>query len=101
MSKIIIVKQKNKIECDSCDYIIQNEKPFDPADVGEFVNMKCPKCQANLLTPKDFIDYLEFLRLVKRANKWLGWLSVFFGKQIIETESKHVKIHDGIYINKK
>ncbi|WBV60222.1 hypothetical protein PFY12_14435 [Chryseobacterium camelliae] len=101
MAKIIEVYQKNKIECDQCFFVVKNEIPSQLANIDEFVNKACPKCDANLCTPKDYTDYLKFIKLVNRTNKYLGWLGYFFGSQTINMgESVKVKIHDGINIIK-
>lgn len=99
MRKIIEIRQENKIECDNCTFVIENENPSQLANIEEYVNMPCPKYKSNLCTPKDYLDYVSFVKLVYRANKWLGWLSIFFGSQTVTTQSNKVKIHNGIQLN--
>ncbi len=97
--KLIEVYQENLIECDNhlCNYVVKNETGNINIDSEEYIDMPCPNCGENLLTYQDYKDYKKFVNLIKWTNKWLGWLSVFFGT---ETVGKRVDInvHDGIHI---
>lgn len=97
--KPIEVKMANLIECDSCDYKIENPSGDPNIDTAEYINVPCPKCGANLLTQEDYDLHNEIMKEINKVNKrW--WLSIFSCKSK-NVSTFDVKIHDGIKINKK
>jgi hypothetical protein len=96
---LIVIFQEYSIVCDNknCDYKVKNITGDPYIDKSEFVNMPCPICCENLLTEQDYNQTQVFLRNIRWANKWLGWLSIFFGTQTVGKQID-VHIHKGINI---
>jgi len=63
-------------------------------DVIEYVNKSCPKCGENLLTEKDYLDGIRFLKIVKWINKWFSWITIF--KPNTKYHKADVHIHNGL-----
>lgn len=103
MRKLIDIKQDNLIECDNqkCDYVIVNQTKNPNEDIKKYIDKPCPKCNENLLTEKDYLDYKKFLRIINWTNKYFSWLAFFIPKKY-ETETKSkVTFHNGINIQKE
>ena len=99
MRKAIEVRQQNLIECDNCDYIIPNSENSIDVDIKKYLNMPCPKCGANLLTEKDYLDSLKFLKTIKWINKWFSWITIFSSKK--KGKTYRAKIHNGLTVVEK
>jgi len=100
MRKLIeIEKGKDFIVCDnsSCDYRLKNEDT--PESLISFINKPCPKCGENLLTEKDYEDYINFLKVTNWINKWFSWIMIFIPRKKHKVYSLHV--HEGLKIEKK
>lgn len=104
MRKLIKVEQRALIECDNpqCDFVIPNEEGFTPRTLKMFINQPCPKCEENLLTEKDYKDYIKVHNFINWINKWFSWLTIFQGKVKEEDYTSYsIKIHDGVHIKKE
>jgi hypothetical protein len=99
MRKIIETENQVLITCDNpkCDFEIpwieQNEK-----NLVMYVNEPCPRCNENLLTEKDYIEYKKLIRTINKFNKWFSWLMWFVPKNT-KTYTHTVQVHNGIKIN--
>lgn len=65
--------------------------------IEDLINVACPDCGENLLTEKDYTDYMQLMRVVDWINKWFSWITVFYSRKTLQNQSKaSVKVHDGI-----
>jgi hypothetical protein len=94
----LIEKQESAIVvCDNpeCNFeISQGDKPL-----VYFVNKACPICRENLLTEKDYNDYMGLNAAVDFINKWFSWITIFMRNKKFSTTSVHV--HKGIKFTNK
>jgi len=97
--KLIHIEQNFLVECDtpSCDYSEPNETKDPNTDTYYLINAPCPKCGGNLLTEKDYYQYMKFMSRVNWVNKWFGWL----GPKRVDYSNGtvSVKVHNGIKIS--
>lgn len=94
--EIIKIQQEYSIVCDNnkCDYKEKNTKSNPDTDYKKYLNRPCPKCGENLLTKKDYIDYINMLKVINWINKYFGWIGIFIPKKDYKSISIHV--HDGV-----
>ena len=99
MRKIIEIYQEDLIVCDNptCTYKVKNETGDPNIDTSKFINAPCPFCGENLLTEQDNLDALKLLKTVNWANKWFGWMSIFFETKTVGKKS-YVHVHNGINV---
>ncbi len=97
MRKIYEVHQSVLIKCDNprCDFSIPNESGDPNTDTSEYVDMPCPKCDANLLTKKDYQDGLKVMGIINWVNKWFSWLTIFSFRKSEYVKAK-IDIHNGV-----
>lgn len=96
--KLIDLHQEILIKCDnpSCDFEIPNPTGDPNQDVSKYINVLCPKCSQNLLTPEDYENAKRFMNYVNWINKYFGWLSFFFRKK--KTSTMVINVHKGFNI---
>lgn len=97
MRKLIQMHQEHLIVCDNeaCDFKILNETGDPNVSIEKYLNVACPKCGENLLTERDYLDSLKFLRMVNFINRWFSWITIFIPK----SKKPHVAsahAHNGI-----
>lgn len=82
--KLIDTYQEYSIECDNteCDYKILSPTGDINEDISGYINVPCPKCGENLLTPHDYLLSLKIVNTVNYLNKWFSWLTIFFPKNL-------------------
>jgi hypothetical protein len=102
MRKLVEISQlENEIQCDNphCDFIINNatEDPF--VDLKKYLNMECPDCGENLLTEKDYLESIRFIKTINWVNKWFSWITIFFPKNKKPTIT-NVHVHNGVKFEK-
>jgi len=68
-NKLIKSIDINGIKCDCCDF---KDTSVNFKDYELWVNKHCPKCNSNLLTPKD----LSTILLLITIKKWFGWIRI-------------------------
>jgi len=98
-NQIITAAQDVLVKCDNplCDYEVSNDTkdPNNP-DLKEYLNRPCPKCGENLLTEKDYKEFLKMMKLVRIINKMSRFLRIkpkSDDKQVLVS----VNCHDGKY----
>lgn len=99
MRKLIEMEQKNLIVCDNpdCDYTFPYSGESEKLLLA-FVNVPCPKCGQNLLTPEDYLMAELLKKSVDRINKRFSWLTLFMPrKKSYPLTSVHV--HNGIHFS--
>ena len=98
--KLIEPIQKSLIVCDNkdCDYNIPYSNE-GASSIVKYINMPCPKCGENLLTPQDYLQYERLMRVIDWINKWFGWLTYFSSKKNKDKgHTIYVHVHDGIKV---
>lgn len=97
--KIIELNQEYLIVCDNtkCDYKVINETGDPNIEIKHFIDSPCPNCGENLLTEKDYNDSISLLKTINWANKWFGWLSMFYRKRKAYSQST-IHVHKGFKI---
>jgi|WetSurMetagenome_2_1015567.scaffolds.fasta_scaffold453743_2 hypothetical protein len=77
--KLIEINQEYLIVCDNenCDFKIKNPTGDPNFDSSIYINMACPQCGDNLLTEKDHLIFLQFMKGVNWVNKYFSWLTIF------------------------
>jgi len=97
--KIIDISQEFLIVCDNvrCDFKIPNETGDPNIETSHYINAHCPKCGEILLTQQDYDDSAKLMKTINWANKWFGWLSIFFKKQEVK-KAATIHVHEGIKI---
>jgi len=99
--KLIEMSIENSIQCDNkkCNFVIKSQTGDPHEDISMYVNVPCPKCGENLLTEKDHLQSLAFLKKVDWVNKWFSWLTYLSPRRAKEQKVK-VHIHQGINVEK-
>lgn len=94
--KLIERSQGALIVCDNpkCDYKYPYSEEAEKVMIV-FVNMPCPKCGDNLLTPQDYLVNERVLKTVNKINKWFSWLTIFYPKDASKS-TLEMQIHDGV-----
>ena len=97
MRKLIERRQENLIVCDNpaCDYKYHYNGTSDDLLLA-FINVPCPKCGQNLLTPEDYLATRRLMKIVDRINKWFSWITIFLPKE--KNATIEVNVHNGIKI---
>lgn len=97
--QLIKPTQETLVKCDnpSCDYSVLNENkdPNNPK-LEEYLNKPCPKCGENLLTEKDYKDFLRMMKFVNLINK-VARVSGLKAKEDSEQVKVSVGCHNGKY----
>jgi len=97
MRKLITrLEDKYVVVCDnpSCNFEVKY-KEYD-LEITDFINTACPNCGENLLTEKDYLDYIRLMKMVDWINKWFSWITIFHSKN--NTSKASVKVHNGLHI---
>jgi len=97
MRKLIEVSREFLIECDSCYYKVLNDGGGIGKDLKEYIDQKCPKCGANLLTEKDYLLDKKITKTIHFINRWFSWLTIFIRKPKVVTGE--ISYSDGVKIN--
>lgn len=100
MRKLIYLEnQQNMIVCDNpkCDYVIPNPTKNPLVDIRMYINKPCPECGENLLTEKDYHDWIKFKKVVNWVNKWFSWITIFMPKNKKYTNAS-AHIHNSVDI---
>jgi len=97
MKKLIIIEERDLVVCDNpkCDFKIPSTANINIVDC---INEPCPKCGENLLTEKDYLQYVNTMKVVDWLNKWFSWLTIFERKNQRTSATLHV--HNGLHIKK-
>jgi hypothetical protein len=96
MKKLIEKQQNSLIVCDNpkCDFSV----PYDPVlekGILAFVNIPCPKCGENLLTPEDYLTHKRLMSTVDWINRWFSWITIFYSKKA-KKATMQVHVHNGV-----
>jgi len=99
MRKLIEYSQENLIECDhvNCGYVKPNPTKDPNVCIKRWINIPCPYCGSNLLTKKDYLDALKFMKIINWVNKWFSWITHMLPKKVVEGDVV-VKFHNGVSI---
>lgn len=97
MKKLIIIEERDLVVCDNptCDFKIPSTSDINIVDC---INKPCPECGENLLTEKDYLQYVNVMKVVDWLNKWFSWLTIFERKNQRKKATLHV--HNGLNITK-
>ncbi len=99
MRKLIEFGTETDVTCDNpgCGYVTKHIKGSNPEqEMLQYVNKPCPQCGTSLCTPKDYSNYLRVNKIAKWINRWFGWITIFYGKDVTY---KNVEVHshnDGV-----
>lgn len=82
-----IQMQGQYLKCDACDYVTGNlGRDLTKADIGT----PCPKCGADMLTERDFNDFVGQMAAIAFVNKATEMLADAIG---LETKRVRLNIH--------
>lgn len=95
------IEEHHAIVCDNPNCYFEIKYNQYGLKITDFINTSCPKCGENLLTQKDYLDYMKLMSFVDFINKWFSWITIFYSKKTLQNTSKaSVKVHNGLEIKK-